>query len=501
MRSWQEHATALAADIAGPDWSAAVAQIPRHELVPRWFTPSREGWEVRDGPSGRPAWLEAAYHATMTLVTRVGTIHADHAEPGTRHRGRPTSSATMPRLVLDMYRRAWLGEGVSILDVGTGSGYGAALLAARFGSGQVTSIDIDGYLTSAAIARLAGLGLSPAILTCDATGDLPGTFDRIVPMLSLSSVPASWLAALRPDGRLVFVLSGGSVLITARKTPDGGALGRVEYERASFMPARHGPGHQPRHQVPGLDGDGDDITTSPYPVVDPAWGWELDAFLSVTVPGLGYSTATDPDTGAATTWITHPDGSWARATGEPGQPATVHQAGPHRLWDILDGIRADWLSRGYLPLRGARAQIDPDGTCHLTQDHWHATIPPQDTAQPGASAGLRHTALAAAFAEGAQTADADVLDVGIGSRDYAYFVSVPSTSPAARVTETVRVQVSGETAHLSPAGERRRVPALVPTSPARLAHGRHIGHAAEGRYEHDDLDHMPPASYLAAGPV
>lgn len=394
MRSWQERAAALAADIAGPGsgWFDAVRQIPRHDLVPRWFTPGQDGqaWEVRDGPSDQPAWLDAAYHATTTMVTRIGTVHADHAGPGTRHDGRPASSATMPRLVLDMYRRARLGERASILDVGTGSGYGAALLAFRYGAAQVTSIDIDGYLTSAATSRLAGLGLYPTIITCDATGDLPGTFDRIVPMVSLPAIPPSWLAALRPDGRLLFCLTGGSVLITARKTPDGSALGRVEYERAAFMPARHGPSYQARHPIPGLtdDTDGDDITTSPYPVVDPTWGWELDAILSVTTPGLAYSTTTNPDTGTTTTWITHPDGSWARATGKPAEPATVHQAGPRRLWDTLDAIRTDWLSKGYLPLRGARAQIDPDGTCHLTQDHWHATIPPAPAPQRASVAAL-----------------------------------------------------------------------------------------------------------------
>ena len=380
MSSWQDRAAALAADIAGPGsgWFDAVRRVPRHVLVPRWFSRDGEGWVVRDGPSDEPAWLDAAYDGITSLVTQVGVVHADQAEPGARHAGQPASSATMPRLVLDMYRRARLFDRASILDVGTGSGYGAALLATRYGSGQVTSIDVDGYLTNAAASRLSGLGLHPPIVTCDAAGDLPGTFDRIVPMVSLPAIPRSWLESLRPDGRLVFSLAGGSVLITARKTPDGGAEGRVEYERAGFMPARRGPGCPPENPVPGVtdDTDGDDITTSPYPVVDPTCGWELDAILSVTTPGLAYSTSTGPDTGITTTWITHPDGSWARASGRPGQPATVHQAGPRRLWDILDTIRADWLSHGYLPLRGARAKIEPDGTCHLGKGHWHATIAP-----------------------------------------------------------------------------------------------------------------------------
>lgn len=385
MTSWQDKAAALAADIADPGsrWHETVRSVPRHLLVPRWFTPrrDRDTWDVRDGPSDKPAWLEAAYDGQTTLVTRIGTMHADHAKPGSRHDGWPASSATMPGLVLDMYRRARLTDGAAILDIGTGSGYGAALLAKRYGDGHITSIDVDPYLTATAAERLDSIGARPLILTIDATGDLPGSYDRIVPMVSLPGIPASWITALRPAGRIVFSLTGGSVLITARKTPDGGATGRVEYERASFMAARHGSTSLPHGSVPEqvLDGEGEQVTTSPYPVVDPAWGWELNALLSITVPGLTIRAASDAQTGTSTTWLAHPDGSWARATGSGDQPAHVHQAGPRRLWDTLDDHRHWWLTHGYLPLRGAAARIDPDGTCHLDRDGWHATIPAAPT--------------------------------------------------------------------------------------------------------------------------
>ncbi len=388
MTAWQERAAALATGICRPQsrWHEPVRSVPRHVLVPRWYTRSGQGqtWQVHDGPSSEAAWLDAAYDRHCTLVTQVGTVHADHATPGAALDGWATSSSTLPGLVLDMYRHARLYEGADILDVGTGSGYGAALLSRRLGGQHVTSIDIDDYLTKAATCRLGDLGLRPLILTCDATGQLPGTFDQIVPMVSLPAIPASWLAALRPGGRLVFSLTGGSVLITADKTSDGGAAGRVEQYNATFMAARHGPGYPPRHAIAGLadDTEGEHVTTSPYPVVDPTLGWELDAILSVTTPGLTYNTATDPGTEITTTWMTHPDGSWARAAGRLGQPATVHQSGPRRLWDALDEIRSDWLQHGWLPLRGAHARIDPDGTCHLSQGDWHAVISPQYQRSP-----------------------------------------------------------------------------------------------------------------------
>src|ERR1700761_6586237 len=174
-------------------WHDAVCAVPRHRLVPRWFTRSRDGenWELRDGSSEEETWLDAAYDPDRTLVTRVGTTHADQAGPGAAYQGRASSSSTLPRLVLDMYRHARLSEGADVLDVGTGSGYGAALLALRLGDSHVTSIDIDPCLTAAAEARLNLIGAHPRVLTCDAAGDLPGSYDRIVPMVSLPAIPAS----------------------------------------------------------------------------------------------------------------------------------------------------------------------------------------------------------------------------------------------------------------------------------------------------------------------
>jgi protein-L-isoaspartate O-methyltransferase len=311
VTSWQDKASALAASMLYPQsrWYGAVCATPRHVLVPRWFNQARdyEQWELRDGPSDKQAWLDVAYDGRQTLVTQIETTHADKAAPGTTCDGWATSSATLPGLVIDMYRHARIFDGADVLDVGTGSGYSAALLTRRLGAEHVTSIDVDPYLTTAANERLSSFGAHPCVLTVDATGDLPGDYDRIVPMVSMPAIPASWLAALRSGGRFVFSLTGGSILITADKTPDGGAQGRVEYDRASFMAARHGPGYAPQAGIPeyACHGDGEHIATSPWPVVDPTWGWELDAVLSVTTPGLTCRSYTDPDIGITTIWLAH----------------------------------------------------------------------------------------------------------------------------------------------------------------------------------------------------
>jgi hypothetical protein len=72
--------------------------------------------------------------------------------------------------------------------------------------------------------------------------------------------------------------------------------------------------------------------------------------------------------------MVHPDGSWARASAHGHQAPVVHQGGPRRLWEILDQLRDDWASHGYLQLYGAKALITPDGTIHLRRGRWQATI-------------------------------------------------------------------------------------------------------------------------------
>ncbi|MFF8915361.1 methyltransferase domain-containing protein [Streptomyces sp. NPDC015032] len=67
----------------------------------------------------------------------------------------------MPSLVVRMLRHGRLGDGLSVLDLGTGSGGLTAYVARRIGDQHVTSLELDPHLTRAAGERLAQLGISP----------------------------------------------------------------------------------------------------------------------------------------------------------------------------------------------------------------------------------------------------------------------------------------------------------------------------------------------------
>lgn len=373
---WEASAARLADRVTrrATPWRAAVADVPRHLLVPAWWAYADEAWSRIDGPADPDVWLSAAY-ADKTLVTRVGPLHADLATEGqTPGDDRPTSSSTLPSLLLSMYGHADLHDGVTVVDVGTGAGYGTALLSKRLGDGNVTSVDVDPYLTAAAAERLSTIGLHPEVVTLDATGPLPGTYDRIIATVSVRPIPMSWLEALRPGGRMVTVISGTTLLLTADKDDHGGAVGRIEWDRAGFMRTRHGDDYPADPKVAtDIEGAGDDVSVSPHPIIDVAEAWDVSSMLDLAAPGIRHRHH-QADDGTRTAYMWHEDGSWARAVSRPEGGAVVHQSGPQRLWDHLDDVRRYWLEHGELPVRGAKAIVRPDGRILLSRGDWKAVI-------------------------------------------------------------------------------------------------------------------------------
>ncbi|WP_416970362.1 methyltransferase domain-containing protein [Streptomyces sp. 4F14] len=380
MDDWQEHASRLASHVTDPDsrWLGPVARTPRHELVPRWWEQDRAGeWQLRDGASDPGAWMRAAY-ADRSLITRVGSLHADDAGSGDRPRGWPTSSATLPTLVVRMLRHGRLGDGLSLLDLGTGAGGVAAYACHRLGDHCVTSLDIDPYLVGTAGTRLAAMGHHPKMVTADATQWVPGTYDRIVATVALSPGPGlrAVVGALEPGGRLVTTLARTCLLVTGWKERSGDVVGRVERDMAGFMLTRSGSDYPPAHAdlfALAHEADGEHRSSGRYPVLDIENAWELRSMLEVTTPGVEIDYRSDGD--SRTACLIHPDGSWARAFAERiDDPPEVHQGGPQRLWDALERIRYRLNAEGSLPLLGANVRITPDGVCHLSRGRWHTSI-------------------------------------------------------------------------------------------------------------------------------
>ncbi|TYB61396.1 methyltransferase domain-containing protein [Nonomuraea sp. PA05] len=379
MHSWRDRARHLAGTMTPPGsrWREPVARTPRHPFVPRWWASTPDGWKLRVGSDDHERWLAAAYR-DWTLVTRVSGVHADHAGPGALLHGSPTSSSTLPGLLVSMYRHASLDDRSVVLDVGTGTGYGTALLCARLGHARVTAIDVEPYLTEAADRRLDELGYHPAFLTADATGPIDWEGDRIVATVGVKPIPASWLHGLRTGGRLVTTIAGTSLIITADKQEDGGAVGRVEWDRAGFMRTRSGADYPARGELLAVLArarveDGEQVEASPYPVMDVVEAWDVDTMMELLAPGIEHRFITYDDKADRVALMAHEDGSWVRAEERDGK-VVVHQGGPRRLHDLLDRVREQWLREGELPIRGAKVAVSPAGVISLRRGNWTAGI-------------------------------------------------------------------------------------------------------------------------------
>jgi protein-L-isoaspartate(D-aspartate) O-methyltransferase len=121
-----------------------------------------------------------------------------------------------PKMEARVLQDLRLVPGESVLEVGTGSGYFAALLAGR--GARVTSVEINPRLADAAKARLARAGVRDVDLrTGDgARGFSAATFDAVVLTGSTPVLPDSLVAQLKPGGRL-FAVVGDPPVMTARR--------------------------------------------------------------------------------------------------------------------------------------------------------------------------------------------------------------------------------------------------------------------------------------------
>ncbi len=133
-----------------------------------------------------------------------------------------------------------------VLDVGTGSGYHAAVLAGL--AQHVWSIERHRPLAERAVRALAEAGITNVtVLVGDGALGLPAEapFDAInVAAASPPAVLESLATGLAPGGRLVAPLSGRRQrLVTLRRGPLG--LRRREHEEVRFVPLVPGPPDPP----------------------------------------------------------------------------------------------------------------------------------------------------------------------------------------------------------------------------------------------------------------
>jgi protein-L-isoaspartate(D-aspartate) O-methyltransferase len=125
--------------------------------------------------------------------------------------GLPVSASTQPAMMAIMLEQLGLAAGQRVLEIGTGTGYNAALIAEIVGDpASVVTIDVESDLVDKARSSLTAIGLAGVTVVCgDGADGVPGDapYDRIIVTAGVWDLFPQWLAQLSPGGRIVAPIS------------------------------------------------------------------------------------------------------------------------------------------------------------------------------------------------------------------------------------------------------------------------------------------------------
>ncbi|WP_344967780.1 methyltransferase domain-containing protein [Salinactinospora qingdaonensis] len=316
---------------------AAMAAVPRSHYIPD------RAWD-RGQPIDRstdPERWQALVDADDAVVTQV-----DQGAPDGP--GLATSSSSAPSVMARMLDALDVAEGMRVLEIGTGTGYNAALLAHLVGGeGHVDTVEVDEEVAAGARGRLAEAGLSNvAVHHGDGAAGHPdgGAYDRVIATCAVSRIPQAWISQA-PGGVIVAPWTphprqpGG--LLARLQVRGNTASGRFAGDLA-FMSIRGAGAPEPAATGLNLEPDtAETVTTDPWELLSPDSVWPL----WITVPGWIYGMRRDDDL-PWVMWIasTHEYG-WARIS-PASEGYLAEQGGHRRVWDELTAAWQWWHHHG-----------------------------------------------------------------------------------------------------------------------------------------------------------
>lgn len=356
-------------------WRSALAAVPRHEFIPNtvWIKNSKRGPTLvplrQDEDPER--WLRLAYSTGYDdyVVTQVDDGQPD--EPG-QGGSMPTSSASSPVIVAVMLAALDAQPGHRVLEIGTGTGYNAALLAHRLGAEQVTTVEIDSDVAARACGALSETGYGAV---CTVTGDgalgYPprAPYDRIIATAAVQHIPYPWVAQTRPGGRVVFpwACSYTGALVALTVSGDGNACGGIVGE-SSFMWLRAQRERRgPVADVIGTDEDRATVYTTTLHPHAVAGDQHARFAIGQRVTRCQWRYwPFDECTGAGVFWLLDfTTRSWAKlihTTPDASEAEfCVHQYGPRRLWNEVHAAHQWWVDRGKPGVGRWRFTVTPKG--------------------------------------------------------------------------------------------------------------------------------------------
>jgi len=201
--------------------------------------------DLRDAMVARQ--LEARGIRNTRVLAAMRTVPRDAFVPGNlrshAYSDRPLpigcgQTISQPYVVARMAELAEIAPTDIVLDVGTGSGYGAAILSRL--AARVVSVERHGDLAATARLRLEEAGIDNVeVHVADGTrGWSEATpYDAIIAAAAASTVPEPLKEQLAPGGRLVIPVGDAALqhLQVVRRMADGG-FDNCQHEAVAFVP-------------------------------------------------------------------------------------------------------------------------------------------------------------------------------------------------------------------------------------------------------------------------
>ncbi|MDF5751352.1 methyltransferase domain-containing protein [Spongiactinospora sp. TRM90649] len=342
-------------DISDPV-KQAMRAVPRHRFVPQVALVAGDTTTVIDRDADPSGWLDAVY-SPLPIVTQLDDGDTDLRD---RAGGLYTSSNSAPGTVVDLLELLDPAPGHRVLEIGTGTGWTAALLSHIAGEGGVTSIEVDAALAEQAAKNLGDAGVQAHLVVGDGADGCPerAPFDRVHVTCGVRAVPYTWVEQTRPGGVIALPYDPGFVVghalrLTVR--PDGTAAGRFA-GYAAYMMMR-----SQRIAANAQRGDGRETRTR----IDPRTITRAPAGAALAMSALtGLYISSHRDTDRLLTWVTDPDApaQWALISHVPhADDHEVYQVGDRPLWDEVVNAYFQWMDWGEPGRNRFGMTVTPDG--------------------------------------------------------------------------------------------------------------------------------------------
>jgi protein-L-isoaspartate O-methyltransferase len=338
-------------------WGVLFGEIPRTAFIPDiiWVDDDSSNALVALSKHTDPDAWHAAVAADAPVITQV-----DFGEQRCGGIGSvPSSSGSQPSIVADMLATLDVHQQQSVLEIGTGTGWNAALLSRLVGEhGRVVTIEVDPDLARAARLALTTAGFHPLVITGDGLDGYPpgAPYDRVISTAAVREVVSpAWLDQLRPGGRVVTPWGtdwSNGVMLSLDLGYDGIARGRFSGDLA-FMRIR-----SQRRSLYGWSPMPSDIAQARITTTD-CRGSDLDRMLNPNkgLFGIGARLASCclivqwNSRGERHHTLDLDDGttrSWAQLDANLNDPTsfTVRQLGSRKLWDEAETAYDWWYEQG-----------------------------------------------------------------------------------------------------------------------------------------------------------